>query len=215
MDKKLSLLVWHLIKSFLDLIVLYIFLIYIGMREKMQDGNREIRSMVMVSFPIPPLPLIVCKEMEDELSFVHSDHTVASSHDLVAHLMNVTCVVASSSANAQRMKRQEEIMNCFFDNVDSHKEEVNHSEEWCYKAAAEFTRLYAASYMQKLVPVDMRFVAASDIDRNHKVFHRMIEFQKAQDILYGPIDSGEKLEEMTFGQLVQHSFRRILAAGLL
>ena len=179
----------------------------------MQDGNREIRSMVMVSFPIPPLPLIVCKEMEDELSFVHADHAVTSSHDLVAHLINVTCVVASSAVNAQRMKRQKEIMDSFFDKIDSHREEVNHSEEWCYKAATEFTRIYTASYMQKSTDVDMRFVPASEIDRNHKVFRKMIEFQKAQDILYGAFSSGVNLEQMTFGQLVQHSFKRILAAA--
>lgn len=66
---------------------------------------------------------------------------------------------------------------------------------------------------------DIRFLPASEVDRNHVVWRRTLEFQKAQDVLYGPCSFGstlgsrKALASMEYGELVQHSVRRMLASA--
>lgn len=187
------------------------------------DGNREIRSMTMVALPLPPLPLMVSQELEGEHSFVDPDHKMASSHDLIAHLMNVACAVASSSVNHSRMKKQTEVVDALFERVDAWQDEHDPEgslsmvpdEAWCSNLIMEFTRLYTACYLSTSCP-DLRFAQPSEIDRTHVVHKKALEFQLAQDVLYGPtIHSSKKLHEMTFSELLQHSIRRMLEARTL
>jgi hypothetical protein len=191
------------------------------------DGNREIRSMTIAAMPLPPLPVIVCKELEGESSFVAPDHSVASSHDLIAHFMNVTCAVASSCVNSKRMSVQSDIERQLFARVDEWQD-VNDPcrgdsfmvpcEEWCYELVAEFSRMYMSSYLVNRTGSlpDIRFSPASDIDRSHIVYRVALEFQRAQDVLYGKSRwPHAPLMEMSFSQLVQHSVRRMLESRVL
>lgn len=174
--------------------------------------------MVMVALPLPPLPLIVCKELEDEHSFVSSDLKAVSSHDLIAHMLNIACTVASSSINRARMERQACTQEQLFARVDAWQDASSGDvpdEEWCYNTAMEFTRMYIASYLPcPRKEADLRFLPAAEIDRSHRVHQKALEFQQAQDILYGACSTNctRPLQDMTFAQLVQHSFRRMLEA---
>lgn len=174
--------------------------------------------MTMVAMPIPPLPIIVCKELEGESSFVAPDHKVASSHDLIAHMINVTCAVASSSVNDTRMTNQKEIEKQLFARVDEWQD-LNDADgaskkvpsaSWCYDLLTEFSRMYISSYANRS-GLDVRFMPASEIDRSHVVHRMALEFHRAQDVLYGRCSwEHVPLQEMTFSQLVQHSVRRML-----
>jgi hypothetical protein len=184
------------------------------------DGNREIRSMTMAAMPLPPIPIMVCKELEGESSFVAPDHKVASSHDLVAHFINVACAVASSAVNSKRMSLQSDIERQLFARVDEWQD--NHdpsgtyckvpSAEWCYDVVSEFSRIYISSYLNgKSAAVDIRFAPSSEIDKSHVVHRMALEFQRAQDVLYGKSRWAHvPLQEMSFAELVQHSVRRML-----
>ena len=177
------------------------------------DGNREIRSMAIAALPIPPLPLMVCQEIEGENSFVSSQHKFCSSHDLIAHLMNVTCAVASASVNQKRMEDQSLVLQGMFDRVDAHVSAGIPSEEWCYDALCDCTRQYVGTYVQKKC-LDLRFAPASEIGRDHAVFRKIIDFQQAHDILYGPLDlQGKSYKDMTYAKLVQLSVQRIVSAN--
>ena len=181
------------------------------------DGNREIRSMVMAALPLPPLPLLVYRELQGELSFVDSDHQVTSSHDLIAHMMNIACAVASSSINNSRMERQSSLMGDLFSTLDDFLDKNAHlqvpDEKWCYEAAMHFTRLYIGTYLVRQ-DNDIRFLLdASAINESHRLHKMALEYQKAQDVLYGACMQPEKkLEDMSYLQLVQHSFRRMAEA---
>lgn len=192
---------------------------------KHPDGNREIRSMAITSLPLPPLPLMVCKELDDEHSYVEAEHKLASSHDLIAHLMNVACAVASSSVNNKRMEKQAAVVQSLFARVDSwqdeHDSESVPDEDWCYELVAEFTRQYVGSYLFQSDSnaqrgLDLRFAPADQISKEHVVYRKALEFQKAQDILYGAASTQSlDLCDMSFAQLVQHSIRRMLDARTL
>ena len=142
--------------------------------------------MAMVALPIPPLPMLACRELEEEHSFVSSDHTVASSHDMIAHLMNVACAVTSTEINSERQAKQTRIGDELFASVDEWQSQNPAAEvppvDWCYEQATKFTRGYIASYLphKKEEEVDARFLPAHDIDPSHRIHRMALEFQRAQ-----------------------------------
>ena len=189
------------------------------------DGNREIRSMILAALPVPPMPILACKELGDERSYVEAELKAISSHDLLAHLMNICCTVVSSARNEQRRIMQEKLQEDeLFSKLDAWQEKNDPGGEkqllppveLSYSILGNFTRKYVQSYMQDPNKVqDVRFIPLQDVDREHVVYRKALEFHRAQDVLYGPCcfagGLGEKMPE--YAELVQHSVRRILASS--
>ena len=86
-----------------------------------------------------------------------------------------------------------------------------------YAIMCEFTRMYIQSYMPNPAKEqDIRFIPLHEVDRDHVVHRKALEFQRAQDVLYGPCSFGNPplpLDSMGYSDLLQHSVRRILACS--
>lgn len=190
------------------------------------DAMREVRAMTVAALPVPPMPIMVSRELAGE-NFVSS--STCSSHDLIAHLMNVACTCATERQNAERALIQARLQAELFDAVDSWRERepdpllVLPPIAWTYRVLGDFTRKYVQSYMPDAQrEQDLRFVPAHEIDRTHAVHRRAVEFQKAQDLLYGKcamLTVGKKgdryarsYDHMSYAELVQMSVARILDA---
>lgn len=182
-----------------------------------RDGMREIRAMVMSALPCPPMPLMSSKEVDGVC-----EDQCCSSHDLMAHLMNVACVVCTQKQNQARAELQARLQSELFDKVDEWKrgcpDTVLPPIEWSYQVLGDFTRKYAQSYMaDPTKDQDVRFLPVTDINRYHPVHVKAVEFQRAQDVLYGkcsPELIGKRMyERMSYAELVQVSIARILESG--
>ena len=188
------------------------------------DAMREVRSMIVAALPLPPMPVMVSREVAGD-NFVSS--ACCSSHDLLAHLMNIACTCATDKQNAERALVQTQLQAELFDAVDSWRRSepdmllVLPPIAWTYRIMGEFTRRYVQSYMPDPGrDQDVRFVPVHEIDRTHPVHIRAMEFQKAQDLLYGKCKmltvgkKGERYartyETMSYAELVQMSVARIL-----
>jgi hypothetical protein len=78
---------------------------------------------------------------------------------------------------------------------------------------SSFTRNYISSYMpDPTKEQDIRFVPVVDIDRTHPVHLSALDFQKAQDTLYGrcSIDCIRDYDRMSYAELVQLSVARVM-----
>ena len=53
----------------------------------MSPPTMELIAMALSSMPVPPLPVIVGKEVADEITCVLGTQHVANSHDLLAMLL--------------------------------------------------------------------------------------------------------------------------------
>ena len=189
------------------------------------DGNREIRSMILAALPMPPMPVLACKELPGEQSFVDTELKAISSHDLIAHMMNVSCTVVSESKNEERKKLQWALQDQLFKQLDEWQasndpggeKQLLPPPEFGYMLLGEYTRMYIQSYMPDPTKAqDIRFLPASEVDRGHIVWKKALEFQKAQDVLYGPCTFGggtRTLQNLEYGDLVQHSIRRMMASA--
>ncbi len=182
-----------------------------------RDGMREIRAMIVASLPCPPMPIMASKESAEDAGFYESK--CCSSHDLLAHLMNIACTTATDKQNLARAHRQAKIQAELFDKVDAWKAE-NHQQslppaEWSYQVMGEFTRKYVQSYMADPArDQDVRFLPLVDIDRTHAVHVKALEFQRAQDLLYGRCGMiARDYDRMSYAELVQVSVARILESA--
>ena len=189
-------------------------------QQQHRDGMREIRAMIVAALPCPPMPVMASKEMEDDAGFYESK--CCSSHDLLAHLMNIACTTATEKQNARRAKLQAALQAGLFDAVDAWKEEQKHKGEmllppveWSYQVMSEFTRKYVQSYMSDpSKDQDVRFMPLGDVDRMHAVHVKALEFQKAQDMLYGKCSMITRdYDRMSYAELVQVSVARILESA--
>ena len=154
--------------------------------------------------------------------YVESDLQCCSSHDLLAHLMNIACTVATEGQNRSRAAIQTEIQASLFSSIDAWHEgnagtaAVLPPVEWSYQLMADFTRKYIRSYMpDPSKEQDIRFVPFMDVDRGHVVHASAIDFQKAQDTLYGrcKMDCIRGYDSMSYAELVQLSVARILESA--
>jgi hypothetical protein len=188
------------------------------------DAMREVRSMIVAALPVPPMPIMVSRELADE-NFAAS--STCSSHDLIAHMMNIACTCATEKQNADRALLQTQLQADLFEAVDSWRASepdpllVLPPIAWTYRVLGEFTRRYVQSYLpDPAKDQDVRFVPVHEVDRTHAVHRRAVEFQKAQDLLYGKcrmltVDKkGERYarsyDHMSYAELVQMSVARIL-----
>jgi hypothetical protein len=188
-----------------------------------KDALREIRAMAIAALPCPPMPIMACRESDGECSCVEQELQSCSSHDLLAHLMNLASTTATEKRNAQRSALQTEVQAALFKAVDAWQK-LNDPHclhrrlppvDWTYETMGKFTRNYIRTYMpDPSKEQDVRFLPYLQVDRTHPVHRKALEFQKAQDVLYGKCRMPHRdLERMSYAELLQHSVQRIMEAS--
>jgi hypothetical protein len=178
------------------------------------DHLAEMRSILLMSLPCPPLPMLVCREIE-ESDFLYPGDTYCNSHDLIGYLLNrATCAQTNTEELHRNRKRfQTGALRTLINRFDHWK--TNNSEcdvpplEISFTFFTEYTRAYIQSYMpypDKLL--DIRFVPPTSIERGELLHTKSVDFAKAQNILYGKIER-RCASSMTYAEIIQISARRI------
>jgi hypothetical protein len=179
------------------------------------DSAREVRSMILLSMPCPPMPMLMSKEVQDQVESVG-----CNSHDLLAHLLNKA--TAANSCGIELHPKRKVLQ------VEAHKLLCQRFDEWqaenqdlevppletSYSFFAEFTRAYIHSYMEDPTrQLDIRFEPANYVGSNTEVHIRTRDFAKAQEVLFGAqVSTGRSVDAMAYPEFVQLSARRILQA---
>jgi hypothetical protein len=150
------------------------------------DGAREVRAMVLLSMPCPPMPMLMSKEILDEVSFVHTDQVPCNSHDLIAHLLNKAAAARNCGEiiHSQRRLYQQNtsaILNQRFDDWKlTHPDDEIPPLEISYGFFAEFTRSYIQGYMSDPArELDIRFIPATDVDHGSILYCKCLDFARS------------------------------------
>jgi len=77
----------------------------------MADSLREMRTMILISLPYPPLPMVVGKVEGDTQTLTGEDATT-TSHTLIARCLDAAVERSDAADNARRKKAQQEV--CVF-----------------------------------------------------------------------------------------------------
>lgn len=111
---------------------------------RVMDSTRELRSMAMLAFPCPPLPMLAGRSDGSE--------TVMSSHDAIGMLIMTAARREDASADRTRQETQDILIRWFTDAL-GHRHTL--PDKW--DLMTSFTRRYIQSYTPD-VRQDVRFV---------------------------------------------------------
>lgn len=179
------------------------------------DGCREIRSMVLLSLPVPPMPAIGCRTDGDEHGATTTESTSFCSFDMIAGMLNVSARSNNNSANHRRMLRQQEADSALFDSIDALDEEgLLAAKVWPIFCA--YKRAYVGSFALQSDP-DLRFEDWTTVGTKTPVWRSALDHAKGHDDLFGGIpDARGKIgptDTPSYEDLVVRAARRIWLAG--
>lgn len=168
------------------------------------DSDREIRAMVLLSLPYPPLPVHVARVESGYGRIDDSDEHTTTSHDLIARALAECAWRNDELANAQRRERQEHVFEDFME-VMTAQGFGTREPEVLYLIYCRFTLAQIATYLPPGHPVDIRFRPYACIARGDRAHRKLAEYMAAQAVLFEdpfPISRAEYVQNYDFGGLL-------------
>lgn len=148
--------------------------------KKAMDPNREIRTMILLSLPYPPLPVLATRVERDD-GRLHEDE-VTTSHTFIAQGLQEATARNDPAFNAVRRERQQKVFQDFLHAMAT--EGFACDVERLYSIYCRFSLEQIASYFPPGHPIDIRFQPLSYIARNDKSHAKMAEYMAGQSLFY-------------------------------
>ena len=117
------------------------------------DSTRELRSMAMLGFPCPPLPMLMVHEES-------GGQVVRSSHDLIGKFMDICGQRMDAECDRVRLETQDALTKWYIRALQETK-----SVGEAYELMTSFTRKYMQSYFPGGTQ-DVRFVGLDSVPKN-------------------------------------------------
>jgi len=145
-----------------------------------EDPNRELRTMVLLTLPYPPLPVLASRlELDD--ARLHDDEVV-TSHTFIAKGLEEALRRNDAPSNRERKTRQLRVFQQFLHAMAT--EGFFCSPERLYHIYCQFTIEHIATYFPPGHPIDVRFQPLSSITRGDKCHCKMAEYMASQSVYY-------------------------------
>jgi hypothetical protein len=165
------------------------------------DPNAEIRAMVLLTLPYPPLPVFATRvELDDHRL---QDDALITSHTLIARALNEAVLRNDPRENDARKARQLQNFQTFLHAMAV--EGFSCDSERLYLIYCRFTLEHIATYFPPNHPVDVRFEPLSSIVRGDRAHVRLAEYMASQSIyLQDPVPVSRE-------QYLKQGFHELLA----
>ena len=167
----------------------------------MGDSVAEMRTMILLSLPFPPLPIRVEKTDSLELSARGEDRDT-TSHTLIAKVLNDAAERNDQGANARRNKRQMEVFQRFLHALGGGGFDAD--AKGLFTLYCDYTRLHIHTYFENAPPPPIFFGRCEDVARGSPVHLKMCEYMAGQSILFGdkPPVARREYERKSYGSLL-------------
>ena len=165
-----------------------------------EDPLREMRTMILVSLPYPPLP--ICAQRLDEDGRV-GEEAVITTHDVVARWLNECAVLNDQAENLKRRDRQVEVFRRFLHSLAV--EGFAMSPRELYDLYTTFCRDHIATFDPAGNTPDLRFKPYDYMCKGDKHHAKLCEYMAAQAILFNdpePRKTAEDYASLSAGQLL-------------
>jgi hypothetical protein len=172
-----------------------------------EDPNREIRTMILLTLPYPPLPVLAARTELDD-GRLHEDE-VTTSHTFIAQGLQEAMARNDRSYNRDRKRRQQKVFQDFLHAMAT--EGFACDDERLYQIYCRFSMGHLATYFPPFHPIDVRFQPLSYIVRNDKCHDKMAEYMAAQSLFYEdqPPVTREQYLALSFPEMLRASRDRI------
>lgn len=154
------------------------------------DNNADIRALILISQPFPPLPILALRDNSE-------DYLYMNSHDLQAHLLNISCTNNSQSMHSYRQEKQADIYNMFMHDIKSTRPDANLLYDIYCKHTRSLLSLYIYNTQEQIA--DIRFQPLNDILYSDSITKHMQEYTKARaTITEGNSHDLKNIDNMSF-----------------
>jgi hypothetical protein len=147
------------------------------------DDNAEIRAMILLSLPYPPLP-VRCYGLEDDCSSLGGEKSI-TTHDVLSKLLEETLQRgAKPQEHEQRKKRQQDVFLRFLTELceKEGKNELPPSE--LYQLYCRYSIAHIETYFPEGVPPPPIGIANLDVvERGDPTHARMCDYMAGQGVL--------------------------------
>ncbi len=140
----------------------------------------EIRTMVLLTLPFPPLPLLAAR-VEDDDGRLHDDVDI-TSHTLIARGLDEAMARDRASENRARRARQIEVFRKFLHAMAT--EGFACTDERLYQIYCATTLEHLATYFPEGHPMDVRFKPLASICKGDPAHAKMAEYMASQSVYY-------------------------------
>jgi hypothetical protein len=167
-----------------------------------EPTRAEIRAMVLLTLPFPPLPVSVTRvELDDER--LHDDGET-TSHTIIARGLDEAMARNRPEENKARRARQIDVFRRFlhamaadgFSCTDGRLHEI-----YCMASLNHISTYFPPGH-----PIDIRFVPLPSICKGDKAHSKMAEYMASQSVYY------EDAARIRRDQYVQQDFATMLRA---
>jgi len=179
-----------------------------------EDSLREMRAMILLSLPYPPLPVSVSRVEANE--GVTCGEALTTTHTLIARCLNTAAVRNSPAENVARRARQTEIFQRFLHAMGT----VGFFEppEGVYRIYCDFSRQHIATYFPDGHPLDIPVQPLQSVCRGDPVHRKMAEYMAGQSIFYedSPVVTREDYMRRTYAEmllLLRHRLGHAMTEG--
>ena len=145
-----------------------------------EDPFREVRTMILLSLPYPPLPVPASRVVSDE--GVLGEETLTTTHTLIARCLNAAACRNAPKENEERRRKQQEVFQCFLHAMGT--KGFFENAEGVYRIYCEFSRQHIATYFPPGHPLDLAIHQLDKVCKGDQVHSKMAEYMAAQSIFY-------------------------------
>ena len=166
--------------------------------EQDSDPFREMRTMILLSLPYPPLPVAAARTEDGKTV----DCVVTTTHTFIARCLDAAAGRNDQPANHDRRRRQQDVFQRFLHALASRGFFENAS--GVYDLYCEFSRQQIATYFPEGHPLDLSFMPLQSICRGDPAHIKMAEYMAGQSILFEdkPVVTREEYLELEFSDLI-------------
>jgi hypothetical protein len=147
-------------------------------------STAEIRSMILLSLPYPPLPVMAARIEADDGRIINtSDDAVTTTHNLIAKGMTECMTRDDARANAERRQRQTRVLQTFLYAMATEGFATTNPDR-LYEIYCRFSIDHITTYLPRGHPVDFRIPPLSYLIKGDRLHTRLAEYMAAQSVLF-------------------------------
>jgi hypothetical protein len=147
---------------------------------EMQDPNREMRTMVLLALPYPPLPVLATRFESDDGRLL--EDAVTTSHTFIARGLDEAMARNDQGENCARKIRQQE---CFREMLHTMATDgFTCPPERLYLIYCRHTLQHIATYFPVGYPLDVRFQPFGYSTRGDASHAKLAEYMAGQSIFF-------------------------------
>ena len=144
--------------------------------------SSEIRAMVLLTLPYPPLPILVTS-IEDDDGRLGCDDTVTSTHTLIAKGLTESMARDDPSFNEERLQRQKRVFQEFLHAMAVEGFSTT-DPDVLYGIYCRASMAHVCTYLPPNHPADFRIPPLSYITKGDRTHSRLAEYLASQSIFF-------------------------------